>query len=47
MTTKVHENEHKSKTGDKLNLGNNEDFVVIGLWVLDFFFSDYLLMQGY
>ncbi|CAD8073223.1 unnamed protein product [Paramecium sonneborni] len=47
LTNKIHELEFQSKKGIKYPYGNNEDFIVIGQMILEFYFSDYLIQRGY
>ncbi|CAK61509.1 unnamed protein product (macronuclear) [Paramecium tetraurelia] len=47
LTNKIHELEFQSKKGIKYPFGNNEEFVVIGQMILEFYFSDYLIQRGY
>ncbi|CAD8162709.1 unnamed protein product [Paramecium pentaurelia] len=47
LTNKIHELEFQSKKGIKYPYGNNEELVVIGQMILEFYFSDYLIQRGY
>ncbi|CAK80093.1 unnamed protein product (macronuclear) [Paramecium tetraurelia] len=47
LTNKIHELEYQSKKGTKYPFGNNEEFIVIGQMILEFYFSDYLMQRGY
>ncbi|CAD8176026.1 unnamed protein product [Paramecium octaurelia] len=47
LTNKIHELEYQSKKGTKYPFGNNEEFIVIGQMILEFYFSDYLIQRGY
>ncbi|CAD8069642.1 unnamed protein product [Paramecium primaurelia] len=47
LTNKIHELEYQSKKGIKYPYGNNEEFIVIGQMIFEFYFSDYLIQRGY
>ncbi|CAD8110302.1 unnamed protein product [Paramecium sonneborni] len=47
LTNKIHEMEYFQKTGNQFQYGNNEDFSVAGQQLLEFYFYDYMLLQGF
>ncbi|CAD8178368.1 unnamed protein product [Paramecium pentaurelia] len=47
LTNKIHEMEYLQKTGQPYQYGNNEDFTIGGQQLLEFYFYDYMLLQGF
>ncbi|CAD8169222.1 unnamed protein product [Paramecium octaurelia] len=47
LTNKIHELEYNQKSNQTYVYGNNEDLTVAGQQFLEFYFYDYMLLQGY
>ncbi|CAD8105408.1 unnamed protein product [Paramecium sonneborni] len=47
LTFKIHETEYIQKTGALYQYGNNEDLSVTGQQFLEFYFYDYMMLQGF
>ncbi|CAD8104508.1 unnamed protein product [Paramecium sonneborni] len=47
LTNKIHELEYNQKSNQEYVYGNNEELSVAGQQFLEFYFYDYMLLQGY
>ncbi|CAD8180569.1 unnamed protein product [Paramecium octaurelia] len=47
LSNKIHETEYFQKTGKPYQYGNNEEFSIDGQQLIEFYFYDYMLLQGF
>ncbi|CAD8098576.1 unnamed protein product [Paramecium primaurelia] len=47
LSNKIHEIEYFQKTGKPYKYGNNEEFIIDGQQLIEFYFYDYMMLQGF